>query len=172
MLGPVCAFRLQLNLFTSSQYIYIYNIYMPRALCNRDADSLWSAVRLRISFRELGLRGVVWRPVSGWLRRLRGTWCPVLGGSDLILPAGACLNNEVRSHQDQRQEAKVKSEGKRRSSSSASPGGRQETKKRNTNVAEIIRSCSGRKFRITASRRQRTHLGGSAAWTDSGASSQ
>ena len=25
-------------------------------LCNRDADSLWSAVRLRISFRELGLR--------------------------------------------------------------------------------------------------------------------
>ena len=49
------------------------------------------------------------------------SWCPVLGGSDLILPAGACLNNEVRSHQDQRQEAKVKSEGKRRSSSSAKP---------------------------------------------------
>ena len=36
---------------------------------------------------------------------------------------------EVRSHQDQRQEAKVKSEGKRRSSSSAGPGGRQEAKR-------------------------------------------
>jgi len=31
-------------------------------------------------------------------------------GSDLTLPAGAWLNTEVRSHQDQRQEAKVKSE--------------------------------------------------------------
>ena len=34
-------------------------------------------------------------------------------GSDLTLPAGAWLNTEVRSHQDQRQEAKVKSEGER-----------------------------------------------------------
>eukprot|EP00964_Phaeocystis_antarctica_P037793 scaffold21610_cov50-Phaeocystis_antarctica.AAC.2 len=43
------------------------------------------------------------------------SWCPVPGESDLILPAGAWFNSEVRSssHQDQRQEAKVKSEGKR-----------------------------------------------------------
>eukprot|EP00964_Phaeocystis_antarctica_P013953 scaffold7682_cov82-Phaeocystis_antarctica.AAC.3 len=54
-----------------------------------------------------------------------GSW------SDLILPAGAWFNSEVRSHQDQRQKAKgEKSEGKR-SSSSAGPGGRQQ-KKRNT----------------------------------------
>eukprot|EP00964_Phaeocystis_antarctica_P062739 scaffold37611_cov69-Phaeocystis_antarctica.AAC.3 len=65
------------------------------------------------------------------------SWCPVPGGSDLILPTGAWLNTEVRSHQDQRQEAKVKSEGKRRSASSAGPGGRQETKEK-YNVAEII----------------------------------
>jgi hypothetical protein len=77
--------------------------------------------------------------VSGGLRRFR-SWCPVPGGSDLILPAGAWLNTEVRSHQDQRQEAKVKSEGKRTASSSAGPGGRQLDKRHTEkyNVAEII----------------------------------
>ena len=35
-------------------------------------------------------------PVSGGLRH---PWCLVPGGSDLILPADAWLNNEVRSHQ-------------------------------------------------------------------------
>ena len=38
--------------------------------------------------------------------------CPQRVGS-VLLPAGAWLISEVRSHQDQRQEAKVKSEGKK-----------------------------------------------------------
>ena len=76
------------------------------------------------------------------------SWCPVSGGSDLILPAGACLNNEVRS-QDQRQEAKkVKSEGKRRTSSSASPGGRQEKQREKYNVAEIITVLEKKNSRV------------------------
>ena len=84
--------------------------------------------------QRVGVEGVVW-PSVRWAAA--PSWCPVPGGSDLILPAGAWLNNEVRSHQDQRQEAKVKSEGKRTSSSSAGPGGRQEREKE-YNVAEII----------------------------------
>jgi hypothetical protein len=54
--------------------------------------------------------------------------CPRRVGSDT---SSGCLAQytEVRSHQDQRQEAKVKSEGKKTSSSSAGPGGRQETKR-------------------------------------------
>ena len=73
----------------------------------------WSVVRLRISSRESGLKGVEgWSgPVSGGQWDATPSWCPVPGGSGLILPAGAWLNSEVRSHQDQRQEAKVKSEG-------------------------------------------------------------
>ena len=38
--------------------------------------------------------GVVWPSV-----RWAAAWCLVPGGSDLILPADAWLNNEVRSHQ-------------------------------------------------------------------------
>ena len=74
--------------------------------------------------------------MSGGLRRPRGD---VLSpeGRISILPAGAWLISEVRSHQDQRQEAKVKSEGKRTSSSSAGPGGRQE-KRDKSNDAENI----------------------------------
>ena len=88
-----------------------------------------------------GLKGVVW-PCVRW--SAAPSWCPVPGGSDLMLPAGAWLNTEVRSHQDQRQESTLKSEGKtinyrrkkkkRTSSSSAGPGGRQDTIKRNTTL--------------------------------------
>jgi hypothetical protein len=58
-------------------------------------------------------------------------------GSDLTLPAGAWLNTEVRSHQDQRQEAKVKSEGKKNIILKCGPW-RKTREKREYNVAEII----------------------------------
>ena len=61
--------------------------------------------------QRVGVEGGGLAPSVRWAAA--PSWCPVPGGSDLMLPAGAWLNNEVRSHQDQRQEAKVKSEGKK-----------------------------------------------------------
>ena len=60
-----------------------------------------------------------------------------------LCPADAWLISEARSHQDQRQEAKVKSKGKRTSSSSAGrPGGRQEEEEEK-NRKQAGRSASG-----------------------------
>ena len=88
---------------------------------------------LRLSFPFLTLN----------LRVAYNSWCPVPGGSGLILPTCAWLISEVRSHQDQRQQAKVKSEGKRTSSSSAGPGGRQEKKERTVECVWSMSSLLG-----------------------------
>jgi hypothetical protein len=95
----------------------------------------WSAVRLRISSRESGLEGVVW-PSVRWAAAL--SWCPVPGGSDLILPAGAWLNTEVRSHQDQRQEAKGEKRREKNIILKCGPWRKTKRQREKYNVAEII----------------------------------
>ena len=76
------------------------------------------------------------------------SWCPVSGGSDLILPAGACLNNEVRS-QDQRQEAK-KGEKRREKKNilKCEPWRKTRKTKRKYNVAEIITVLEKKNSRV------------------------
>ena len=88
---------------------------------NKPRDSARSALLTAVRNRRSGAL-----PCTPKARRVLLTLSLLQGEKNLILPAGAWLNTEVRSHQDQRQEAKVKSaKGKRTSSSSAGPGGRQ-----------------------------------------------
>jgi hypothetical protein len=87
---------------------------------NKPRDSARSALLTAVRNRRSGALPCTPKAAKGTTLSL------LQGEKNLILPAGAWLNTEVRSHQDQRQEAKVKSaKGKRTSSSSAGPGGRQ-----------------------------------------------
>ena len=79
--------------------------------------------------------------MSGGLRPL--SCCPVPGGSDLILPAGAWLNTEVRSHQKDQRDKKQKLGEKRRKKNTILKCGpwrktRDIRQKEKYNVAEII----------------------------------
>jgi hypothetical protein len=77
--------------------------------------------------------------VSGGLRPL--SCCPVPGGSDLILPAGAWLNTEVRSHQ-KINDKKQKGEKRREKNTILKCGPWRKTRdirqREKYNVAEII----------------------------------
>ena len=102
----------------------------------RDADSGRESLRLRISSRESELEGVVWPlaqcPVgcSAFV-----VSCPRRVGSDT---SSGCLaqHRGPFSSRSTTRSKKVKSEGKRTSSSSAGPGGRQDTK-RNTTLQRL-----------------------------------
>eukprot|EP00964_Phaeocystis_antarctica_P099379 scaffold65219_cov60-Phaeocystis_antarctica.AAC.2 len=91
-------------------------------------------------FQRIGVEGgggVVWSCVR-WAVGCDAlvVSCPRRVGSDTSSGCLAQLRGPFSS-QDQRQEAKVKSEGKRTSSSSAGPGERQEKKRKHTTLQRL-----------------------------------